>query len=392
MTSFDISTKLEAIISQVELAERANDLHRARYCSIQGLHLLEQDYEEIEIERKFLLICQIALLSSRMKIFADSIHYYNMALDLSEKLYGKDSINNFTIINKLAIEYEYQGRLKDAEALYRRSLAGRLKKHGPNHLDSVMTTQELGTILGKLGNPEAARHLLETAYIGFQNLAEPDNETAFATLNNLAANYSALGMNQDASRLLASEIPSLLQAFSKDHSKVPYAICNYLRFTTEPVILKDVLEFLNAYQANPSGPGMTALCCYAQFLVDHSQVKNATSIYRAVFHWRKKNLGRSAPETIAALGGLAESLATLDIFDEAEELFEIMIRTAGIASIGQGDSYLSAAIARIQQLQRRKNEVRSESISWVLDKPQPCVCSQSTFRLCSGWFISMIIV
>jgi tetratricopeptide (TPR) repeat protein len=381
-----IAEKVDALLTKLALAEEAQDRHGARDYLIQALDLMQQDRIGFGAEKEFLWLLQIALVSSTLKMSADAIHYYTKALDLSEKVFGKDGINNFTIINKLAIEYETQGHLRNAECLYRRSLAGRLKEPGPDHLDSVMTTQELGTIMSKLGNRESARRLLETAYIGFENLTEPDEETALITLNNLAATYAELEMKTDAARLLSIAIPRLSQVLGVEHEKVPYTICNYLRFATEPVIMRDVLKIIESYQAKPNRTAVIALEDYAHFLVEHSQIKQAVDLYQMVFQWRKKNFGRSHSETIAALWKLAESHDTLDMLDEAEELFEMIIKTPGLASIAVGESYRSASVVRIKRLRSLKEDLRRESVSWGLDKPRPCACGQPTFRLCSRLF------
>ena len=130
---------------------------------------------------------RIAELATNLNIFEYSIKLYCKALDFSENMYSKDGINNFTIINALAAVREDKRENGETASLYSRSLARSLKKiFGTGHINSLMTFQGLENISIKLSNIATERLVLEKAYIGYENLVEPDPRMALSTLNNLA--------------------------------------------------------------------------------------------------------------------------------------------------------------------------------------------------------------
>lgn len=62
-----------------------------------------------------------------------------------------------SLINNLALLLQCQGRLGDAEPLYREALAGRRKGLGDRHRDTLVAVQNLADLLrhrGRLGDAE----------------------------------------------------------------------------------------------------------------------------------------------------------------------------------------------------------------------------------------------
>jgi tetratricopeptide (TPR) repeat protein len=60
--------------------------------------------------------------------------------------------------NNLGLLYADQGRLADAEAMYKRALAGYEKALGPDHTSTLATVNNLGNLYagqGKLADAEA---------------------------------------------------------------------------------------------------------------------------------------------------------------------------------------------------------------------------------------------
>ena len=55
---------------------------------------------------------------------------YSRALAGCEKAWGPEHMNTLSTVNNLGILYAVQGRLEDAERMYNRALAGKVKLHG----------------------------------------------------------------------------------------------------------------------------------------------------------------------------------------------------------------------------------------------------------------------
>jgi len=97
-------------------------------------------------------------------------HYYAGSYDAAEsaafechqiyeKLYGPEHLSVATSLGNIGMLYHLQGRLPDAEKAYKRGVAIRTKKQGPNHPDTLKLIQNYANLLRDLKRDEEANHL-----------------------------------------------------------------------------------------------------------------------------------------------------------------------------------------------------------------------------------------
>ena len=71
---------------------------------------------------------------------------YQRALDGYEKAFGPDHLLTLSTVNNLGSLYADQGRLQEAEAMYQQALAGKENIWGQGHPSTLSTVNNLGSL------------------------------------------------------------------------------------------------------------------------------------------------------------------------------------------------------------------------------------------------------
>merc|ERR1711865_380405 len=83
------------------------------------------------------------------------------ALEGKERTLGLDHSATLISVNNLAGLFYEQGKLNEAEPLYRRAFEGFKKSLGPDHHNTWNSRGNLGIVLMKLGNTEGRSTLVK---------------------------------------------------------------------------------------------------------------------------------------------------------------------------------------------------------------------------------------
>ncbi|KAJ5186104.1 protein kinase subdomain-containing protein [Penicillium cf. griseofulvum] len=123
---------------------------------------------------------------------------YQRALAGYKKSLGPDHTSTLNTVNNLGLLYSRQGKLKEAEELYQRALAGREKALGPDHTSTLNTVNNLGNLYSDQGKLKEAEELYQRALAGREKALGPDHTFTLNTVNNLGLLYSRQGKLKEA--------------------------------------------------------------------------------------------------------------------------------------------------------------------------------------------------
>ncbi|KAL4759686.1 uncharacterized protein BDW70DRAFT_161387 [Aspergillus foveolatus] len=118
---------------------------------------------------------------------------YQRALAGRERTLGPDHTLTLDTVNNLGNLYSDQGKLKAAEEMYQRALAGREKALGPDHTSTLETVNNLGLLYSDQGNLRKAEEMYQRALAGFEKALGPDHTSTLDTVHNLGILYKKQG-------------------------------------------------------------------------------------------------------------------------------------------------------------------------------------------------------
>ncbi|KAF3031307.1 hypothetical protein E8E12_000040, partial [Didymella heteroderae] len=101
-------------------------------------------------------------------------------------------------VHSLGDLYADQGRLDEAEEMYKRALKGKEAALGPHHTSTLDTVNNLGALYADQGKLDEAEEMYKRALKGREAALGPDHTSTLRTVNNLGALYADQGKLDEA--------------------------------------------------------------------------------------------------------------------------------------------------------------------------------------------------
>ena len=121
------------------------------------------------------------------------------------------------VLNNLANLYRSEGKLDQAEPLYRRALAIQEHLAGSDHPDLADLLYNLATVVSRQGRYDEAETLFKRALAMKEKTTGPDSPEVASTLNNLAIVYANQARYAEAEPLFARALAIKEQALGAEH-------------------------------------------------------------------------------------------------------------------------------------------------------------------------------
>ncbi|KAI7770703.1 hypothetical protein LZL87_004490 [Fusarium oxysporum] len=142
---------------------------------------------------------------------------YKRALEGYEKALGQDHISTLNIINNLGVLYRDQGKLLEAEAMYKRAIEGYEKALGQDHISTLNTVNNLGALYVGQGKLLEAEAMFKRALEGREKALGQDHISTLNTVNNLGALYAGQGKLLESEAMYKRALEGYKKALRKDH-------------------------------------------------------------------------------------------------------------------------------------------------------------------------------
>ncbi|KAJ5899180.1 hypothetical protein N7495_003924 [Penicillium taxi] len=212
---------------------------------------------------------------------------YQRALAGYEKALGPDHTSTLDSVHCFGILYWNQGKLKEAEEMYQRALAGYEKALGPDHTSTLDTVNNLGALYKDQGKLKEAEEMYQRALAGREKALGPDHTSTLETVNNLGALYYSQGKLKEAEEMYQRALAGYEKALGPDHTST-----------------LDTVNNLGALY-------------YSQ-----GKLKEAEEMYQRALAGREKALGPDHTSTLMTVNNLGLLYSDQDKLKEAEEMYQ----------------------------------------------------------------------
>jgi CHAT domain-containing protein/Tfp pilus assembly protein PilF len=263
--------------------------------------------------------------------FDDGERLLKQALDLFDRSFGNNAEaapNYDKMLNDLGNLYLDAGRLADAEATMRRSLAITRARNGEAHPNVAGSMGNLATVLEHEGRHAEAEKLYQQTLQAYERIYGPNHATTAIGLNNLANVYSAQGRNEAAAGLQERVLAIYEKAFGAESPDVGRALNNLAnsyadmgRNAQALDLYRRSLAVMERKFGEGSGPTALAAGSLGQALADAGQTDEARSYLVRCLDIDERVLGAAHPQLIKDLRSLALlDLKTGDLTDARSRL------------------------------------------------------------------------
>jgi tetratricopeptide (TPR) repeat protein len=158
--------------------------------------------------------------------FPNARLYCERALPIWEKVLGPDHPDTALSLNNLGSLLQDEGDLAGARAYYERALAIWEKVLGPDHRDTAVSLNNLGSLLRAEGDLAGARPYHERALMIREKVLGPDHPTTAHSLNNLGFLLKAEGNLAGARTYYERALVILEKVLGPDHPDTAHSLNN----------------------------------------------------------------------------------------------------------------------------------------------------------------------
>ena len=123
---------------------------------------------------------------------------YQRALEGYEKTLRRDHISTLNTVNNLGTLYADQGKLGEVEKMYQRALEGYEKALGWDHTSTLNTVNNLGALYADQGKQSEAEKLYQQALEGYEKALRPELAASYIPALNTVHNLGLLFDSQHA--------------------------------------------------------------------------------------------------------------------------------------------------------------------------------------------------
>lgn len=144
---------------------------------------------------------------------------YKRALEGREKAHRRDHTSTLDTVNNLGHLYAGQGKLQEAKAMCKRALEGKEKVLGRDHISTLDAVNNLGNLYAGQGKLQKAETMYNRALEGKEKALGRDHISTLNTVNNLGVLYADQDKLQEAEVMYKRALEGLEKALGLTHPK-----------------------------------------------------------------------------------------------------------------------------------------------------------------------------
>jgi tetratricopeptide (TPR) repeat protein len=194
-----------------------------------GMWILEEKKRrkrELTTAEDSYLLNELACIMRSLDCYVEAIKYFEQALRIDEKLFGKGHQKLTIRLNNLGAVWDDLGKKRKAINYYEQALRIDEAAYGRVHPDVAADLNNLGMAWKDLRETRKAIEYYEEVLSIWKEVYGETHENAAVTLNNLGAAWKDLGELQKAIRYFEQALHIDIINFGKRHQKVAYRFNN----------------------------------------------------------------------------------------------------------------------------------------------------------------------
>ncbi|KAK4251063.1 kinesin light chain [Corynascus novoguineensis] len=230
-------------------------------------------------------------------------------------------------IQHLGVLFEGQGRLGEAEAMYRRTLQGYDKALGPDHMLTVDTINKLGNVYRVQCRLEEAEAMYQRALQGYDKALVPDHTSTLGMVHDLGYIYADQGRLVEAEALYQRALQGRERVLGSNHTltfETIQGIGNIYRAQHRLVDAERMFQRALQGKEKTLGPDHTstlsAVHSLGNLYANQRRLLKAGAMYQRALQGYEKALGPDHSSTLITVHNLGNIYATQRRLDEAEQI------------------------------------------------------------------------
>jgi serine/threonine protein kinase len=248
-------------------------------------------------------------------------------LSLRRERLGAEHPDTLTAVDGLASLLQDQGKLAEAEPLFRQNLEARRRVLGPEHPDTLTAVNNLAGLLQERGELAEAEPLFRQNLEARRRVLGPDHPDTLTAVNNLASLLEEQGELAEAEPLFRQNLAARRRVLGPEHPDTLTALGNLASLLqdegklaeAEP-LFREGLAACRRVQGPEHPDTLSAMNNLAGLLQEQGKLAEAEPLVREELAACRRLHGPEHPDTLIAVNSLAGLLKEQGQQLEAERL------------------------------------------------------------------------
>ncbi|KAF1960998.1 hypothetical protein CC80DRAFT_269456 [Byssothecium circinans] len=236
-------------------------------------------------------------------------------------------------IHLLGLLYADQGKLGEAEQMYKRAMRGHEEALGPKHTSTLNTVGNLGSLYYSQGKLTKAEHMYERALQGTEEALGPNHTSTLSMVSNLGVLYYSQGKLAEAEQMCKRALRGKEEALGPSHTSTLDTVNNLGNLYADQGKLGEAEQMyrraLRGYE-EALGPSHTSTLQTVNNLgilyKNQGKVGEAEQMYERALRGYEEALGPSHTSTLDTVSNLGNLYANQGKVGEAEQMYERALR------------------------------------------------------------------
>ncbi len=244
-----------------------------------------------------------------------------------------------------------QGRMAEAEPLYREALRCRRAELGDEHSDTLGAANALALALSDTGKNADALPLFQEVLRGRRELLGNTHSRTLTSMSNLAGLLCDMGRQSEAEPLYWEVLRGRRETLGDAHtgtltaiSNLAVLLCDQCKLSEAEPLFREALAGRRGTLGDTHARTLISISNLANVLRDQTKLEEAAPLLREALGGRRATLGSSHPDTLTSAHDLAALLYEQGNIVEPEQLFREALRgRRQLLGEGHRDTRASAA-------------------------------------------------
>ena len=267
-------------------------------------------------------------------LYPEAQRQLERALDLQDRVFGKEHPDRLSTMNNLAEVYWSQGKYDQAKPLFTGALDARRRVLGAAHQDTLTSMNDLAALYWSQGQYAEAEPLFIQTLDGMRRVLGEEHPDTLSTMNNLALLYRTQGRLAEAEPLYTRALEARRRVLGEEHPDSLSTMNNLAALywiqgkdsQAEPLFTR-ALEGMRRVLGDSHPDTLTAMNNLAQLYYRQAKFAQAEPLLVDVVALERRALGDEHPNTLGIMNNLALTYLSQRKYAQAEPVLREALRS-----------------------------------------------------------------
>ncbi|KAK4162839.1 putative kinesin light chain [Cladorrhinum sp. PSN259] len=244
--------------------------------------------------------------------YKEAEQMYRQELQLTEKVFGKEHPDTLISMDNLASVLGRQGKYKEAEQMHRQALQLLSKVFGKEHPDTLGSMHNLAGVLIRQGKYKEAEQILWQALQLKEKVLGKEHPDTLGSMHNLALALNEQGRYKEAEQMCRRALQLFEKVLGKEHpatldsmNNLALALDKQGRYKEAEQMHRQSLQLSEKVLGKEHPSTLGSMNNLANILTRQGNYKETEEMHRQVLQLKEKVLGKEHPSTLISMNSLA---------------------------------------------------------------------------------------